>query len=85
MKKKEEKLNLLESCQLYIITKYKASNCCKIEAVIQRCYLKKVFLQNPQENPCARVPFLMSCSLKRDPGTGVFLVNIVKFLRTSFL
>ena len=29
--------SLLESCQLYLIAKYKASNCCKIEAVIQRC------------------------------------------------
>ena len=24
--------SLLENCQLYIIAKYKASNCCKIEA-----------------------------------------------------
>ena len=31
---------LLESCQLYIIAKYKDSNCCKKEAVIQR-YLTK--------------------------------------------
>ena len=29
--------SLLESCQLYIIAKYKTSNCCKIEAFIQRC------------------------------------------------
>ena len=27
---------LLESCQLYASAKYKASNCCKTEAVIQR-------------------------------------------------
>ena len=43
--------SLIESCQLY-----KASNC-KIEAVIQKCSAKKVFLkilQNSQENPCAR-------------------------------
>ena len=26
-----------ESYQLYIIAKYEASNCCKIEAAIQRC------------------------------------------------
>ena len=31
---------LLGSCQLYIIAKYKASNCCKTEAVIHR-YLTK--------------------------------------------
>ena len=36
--------SLLESCQLYIIAKYRASNCCKIEAVIQRCSVK-VFLK----------------------------------------
>ena len=33
---------LLESCQLYVIAKYKASNCCKVEAVIQRFSVKKV-------------------------------------------
>ena len=46
--------SLLESCQLYIIAKYKASNCCKIEEVIQRCSVKKMLLkilQNLQENP----------------------------------
>ena len=52
--------SLLESCQLYIIAKYKASNCCKIEAAIRRCSVEKVFLkilQNSQENPCVRVSF----------------------------
>ena len=51
---------LLESCQLYIIAKYKASNCCKIEEVIQRCSVKTVFLkilQNSQENSSAGVSF----------------------------
>ena len=51
---------LLESCQQYIITKYKASSCCKIEAFLQKCSVKKGFLkilQNSQENPCARVSF----------------------------
>ena len=33
-------LSIIESCQLYIIAKYKASNCYKIEAVIQRCSIK---------------------------------------------
>ena len=49
--------SLLESCQLYIIAKYKASNCCKIEEVIQKRSVKKVFLkilQNSKENTCAR-------------------------------
>ena len=56
--------SLLESCQLHIIAKYKASNCCKMEAVIQRYSLKKMFLkilENSQEiNPCVRVPFWYS-------------------------
>ena len=33
-----------------------------LEAVAQRCFLKKVFLeisQNPQENTCARISFLI--------------------------
>ena len=34
----------LESCQLYMIAKYKPSNCCKVEVVIQRCFVKNVFL-----------------------------------------
>ena len=38
--------SLLENCQLYIIAKYEASNCCKIEAVIQRCPVKKVVLKD---------------------------------------
>ena len=43
-----------------------------LEAVAQRCFVKKVFLeisQNLQENTCARVSFL----IKKDSGTGVFL------------
>ena len=38
----------LESCHAYIIAKYKASNCCKIEAVTQSCSKKDVLkiLQN---------------------------------------
>ena len=38
----------LESCHAYIIAKYKASNCCKIEAVTQRCSKKDILkiLQN---------------------------------------
>ena len=53
--------SLLESCELYIIARYKASNCCKIEAAIHRRSVKKLplkILQNSQENPCARVSFL---------------------------
>ena len=67
-----------------------------VEAVAQRCSVRKVFLeisQNSEENTCARQ--------KRHSGTGVFLrpatlskkrlwhgcspVNFVKFLRAPFL
>ena len=37
--------SLLQSCRLYIIAKYKASNCCKTEAFIKSCSVKKVFLK----------------------------------------
>ena len=63
--------SLLESCQLYVISKYKASNCCQIEAVIQWCSIKNVFLktlQNSQENLCSGVSFEIKLHLKR----GVF-------------
>ena len=53
------------------------------EPVVQRCSVKKVFLeisQNSQENPCARVSFLITLQasglqlyLKRGSGTGAFL------------
>ena len=58
---------LLKSCYLYIIAKYEASNCCKIEATIQRCSVKKVFLkifQNSQKNPWTRVSFKIKLQLK---------------------
>ena len=65
------------------------------EAVVQRCSLKKVFLeilQNSQESTCVRVSFFNKIAglradtlLKKRPGTGVnFPVNFTKFLRTPF-
>ena len=56
-----------------------------IEAVIQRCFVKKVFLkilQKSQENPCARVSFLIKWQLKKRLWHRCFPVNITKFLRT---
>ena len=56
------------------------------EAVVQRCSVKKVFLEisiNSQENTCARVSFLIKLQawgLKH----SCFPVNFVKFLRTPF-
>ena len=65
-----------------------------IEAVVQRCSVKKVFLeipQNSQENSCARVSFLIN--LQARPATLLkkrlwhrrFSVNFLEFLRTPFL
>ena len=68
--------------------KYKARNYCKIEAVIQRFSVKKVFfkiLQNSQGNPCARVSFLIKLHLRKRIWHRCFPVNIAKFLRTLFL
>ena len=53
-----------------------------LEAVVQRCSVKKVLLeisQNSQENTCARVSFLIKRLWHR-----CFPVNFVKFLRTPF-
>ena len=38
--------SLVGSCLLYIIAKYKASSCCKIEPVIQTCSVKKDVIKN---------------------------------------
>ena len=60
-----------------------------IEAVAQKCSVKKVFLeisQNSQENTCAWVSFLIKLLasalqfyLKRDSGTVVFLWILQNF------
>ena len=53
------------------------------EAVVQSCYIKKVFLeisQNAHENTCARVSFLIKLLWHR-----CFPVSFAKFLRTPFL
>ena len=71
--------------QIYIIAKYKASSCCKIEPVIQRCSVKKgllKLLQNSQENPCAKVSFLIKLQLKKRLWHSCFPVNIARFLKT---
>ena len=60
--------SLLKSCQLCIIAKHKASNCSKIEPVIQRCSVKKVFskiLQNSQKKLFSRMSFLIKLQLKK--------------------
>ena len=64
---------LLESCQLYLIAKCKLSNCCKIEAVIQRCSVRKVVLKNLANftgKPQCQSLFLNKLQLKK---RGVFL------------
>ena len=59
-------------------------------AVAQTCSVKKLFLEifeNSQENTCARVSCLMKLHalFKKILWYRCFLVNYVKFLRTSFL
>ena len=56
-----------------------------IEAVVQRCSVKKMFLeisQNSQENICSRVSFLIIS--KKRLWHRCLPVNFVKFLRTPF-
>ena len=65
----------------------------KVEAVVQRCSVKKVFLeisQNLQENTCARVSFFNKLAnsatfLKKRLWHKCFPVNFAKSLRTLFL
>ena len=55
-------LFILTSDILFLLIKPKPEIAGLIEAVAQRCSLKKVFLeisQNSQENTCARVPFVI--------------------------
>ena len=51
-----KEFSLLESCQLYIITKCKAITCCKIEALIQMCSVEKMFLKILQNHWKTPVP-----------------------------
>ena len=73
-------LLIKKACKLF--SKMTAS-----EAVVQRCSVKKVFLeisQNPQENTCVKASFLINLIklqtglrpatlLKRDSGRGVYM------------
>ena len=63
------------------------------KAVVQRYFVKKVFLeisQNSQENTCARVSFLIKLQappatlLKKRLWHRCFPVNFAKVLRTAF-
>ena len=69
----------------------------QLEAAIQRCSVKKVFLeisQNSQENTCARVSFFHKVAglrpkacifIKKRLWHRYFHVNFAKFLRTSLV
>ena len=55
-----------------------------MEAVIQTCSVKKVFLeisQNSQENTCARVSFL----IKLQAWPGVFSCKFCEIFKKTFL
>ena len=80
--------SLLERYQLYIIAKYKASNCCKIEAVIQRCSVKKAILKNLAKltgKPLCRSLFFNNVAAEKETLAQVFSCEFAKFLRTPFL
>ena len=89
------KINQYEECSYQTVSKNAgaAVRKCSLEAVAQRCSVKKLFVeisQNSQENTCARVS-LLSCRprsatlFKRRPCFLVFPVNFAKFGRTPFL
>ena len=88
------KINQYEECSYQTVSKNAgaAVRKCSLEAVAQRCSVKKLFVeisQNSQENTCARVS-LLSCRprsatlFKRRPCFLVFPVNFAKFGRTPF-
>ena len=65
----------------------------KTEAVVQRCSIKKVFLkisQNPQENTCARVSFLIKLKasaynfIKKMTLARVFSCEFCKIFNNTF-
>ena len=75
-------------CKLIQLRKKKILFLHKIEADVQRCSVKKVFLkilQNSQENIRARIFILINTALlKKRLWHRCFLVNFAKFLRTAF-
>ena len=69
----------------------KYSNPIHLEAVAQRCYVKKLFLeisQNSQENTCARVSFLIklqACDFIKKGTLGqVFSCEFCEISRNTF-
>ena len=79
-----------ESLQMNVernITKkncYKRKNKVFTEAVVQRCSVKKVFLeisQNSQKNICARVSFFQLCEISKAP----FLAEHLWWLLLGFI
>ena len=86
------------NCLTYLSCTVKFFNSSLIygEAIVQRCSVKKVFLEiskNSQENTCARVSFLIKLQafglrpatlLKKRLWYTCFPVNFVKFLRAPF-
>ena len=75
-------------CKLIQLRKKKILFLHKIEADVQRCSVKKVFLkilQNSQENIRARIFILINTVLlKKRLWHRCFLVNFAKILRTAF-
>ena len=66
---------LLESCQLYMIAKYKVSNCSKIEAVIQKCSVNKSIYKYVEKltgkSPCQSL-FFKKFAAQKETLANVF-------------
>ena len=57
-----------------------------IEAVVQKCSVKKVFLkilQNSQENTCVRVPFLIKF-IKKETLVQMFSCEFSEIFKNTF-
>ena len=58
-----------------------------LEAVAQRCFVKKVLLeisQNSQENTCARASFLIKNFIKEEALTQVFSCEFCEISKNTF-
>ena len=79
---------LLARWQRFVIVSTSDSSCL-IEAIIQRCSVKKVLLkisQNSQENTCATVPFFFQTCIfiKKETLTHVFCCKFCDIFKNTF-
>ena len=78
---------LLESGQLYMIAKYKVSNCSKIEAVIQKCSVNKSIYKYVEKltgkSPC-QSPFFKKFAAQKETLANVFFFEYWEIFVNSF-